>query len=362
MSDTPASTLMIVDDTPVNLHLLGTMLQQRGYQVRAFPNGRMAVASAERDPPDLILLDVLMPEQNGYQVCLALKALPQLSDIPILFLSALGEVSDKVRGFEAGGVDYITKPFQIDEVQARIELHLELKRARDALRRHNSDLNQTIEQQIEQLTAAHLSTILALSKLAESRDDDTGQHIERMCRQSRLLAESLIEDSDRPIDADQASMIGYAAALHDIGKVGIPDAVLLKPGRLTPEEFAIIQRHPVIGYETLQTILNHYPNNRLIHIGAEVARWHHERWDGSGYPDGLVGSATPISARVVAIADVYDALRSRRPYKQPMSREQAAAIIREGFGSHFDPALAAAFDRCEPALAACPGYDDDAAA
>jgi putative two-component system response regulator len=337
-----------VDDTPENLRLLAGALLEQGYKVCAFPSGPMALRAVAQDVPDLVLLDINMPEMDGFEVCARLKANKALRDVPVIFISAVHEIGVKLDAFKKGGVDYITKPFQLDEVFARVATHLELKQVRDILKEHNVDLTQTVSEQLRELSNAQAATIVALAKLSQSRDDDTGLHVERMGTFSGILAaeiEGRLEESD--IDERFAVTIVKAAVLHDIGKVGIPDDILLKPGKLTPAEFEIMKQHTVIGHQTLEAVLESYPRNLMVQMGADIARSHHERWDGSGYPDALAGNAIPLSARIVAVADVYDALRSRRPYKEPFTHEDSSAIIFEGRGRHFDPTVVDAFEARE---------------
>jgi putative two-component system response regulator len=337
--------IMVVDDSTANLMLLTELLESQGMAVQAFVDGRSALAAAATRPPDLILLDITMPEMDGFEVCQQLKADPALAEIPVLFLSGLAETSDKVKAFASGAVDYVTKPFQLAEILARIRTHLSLRRLRLELSQQNLRLEQLVREKVAEITDSQLATIVALAGLAESRDDDTGEHIERTRGFCRALAEQLrrgspyaAEISDSFIDA-----IDYSSALHDVGKVGIPDAILLKPGKLTPEEFGVMKTHTTIGAHALRSAHTRYQRNVLLSMGIEIARSHHEKWDGSGYPHGLAGQQIPLSARIVAIADVYDALRSRRVYKPPFDHDASVRIILEGSGGHFDPVVVDAF-------------------
>ena len=333
--------ILLVDDTPENLRFLSAALKSEGYTVRVALSGKMALSMANADLPDLVLLDIDMPEMNGYQVCDYFKSNIKLKSIPIIFLSALQDTEAKVLAFQHGGVDYSTKPFRLEELLARISTHLELHRLKQELESHNQALSKMVMDQFREIYAAQLSTIMALAKLSESRDDDTGMHIERVGSYATFLAREARKtiEYDCEIDDQFEEYLYHAAALHDIGKVGISDCVLLKPGKLTPEEFEIIKKHPEIGYETLRAVGEKYPGNPMIKIGEEVAHCHHEKWNGSGYPQGLKGEQIPLSARIVAICDVYDALRSVRPYKKPFSHQKAYDFIIEGAGQHFDPNL-----------------------
>ncbi len=354
---------MVVDDTPANLKLLQEMLQAKGYRVLAFPGGKMALSAAAKSPPDLILLDITMPRMNGFEVCERLKADGALKEIPVLFISGLTETSDKVKAFSAGGVDYVTKPFQFEEVIARVETHLRLRRMQLELEKHNLHLEDLVREKVAEISDSQLATIVALAKLAESRDDDTGNHIERTRTFCRVLAEKL-RDNPRyagSIDETFVETICHAAPLHDVGKVGISDNILLKPGKLTPEEFEIMKTHTMIGANTLQTARSKYPRNVFLNTGIAIARSHHEKWDGSGYPDGLKAEDIPLSARIMAVADVYDALRSKRPYKPAFTHEKSCEIIMEGADRHFDPAVIDAFRAVEAEFAEIRNRMDDGA-
>ena len=345
MTGPEIANILVVDDTPANLQLLAGMLKDRGYKVRPVTSGRMALRAAKRETPDLVLLDVNMPEMNGFEVCAEMKADSELRAVPIIFISALHEAADKVKAFQAGGVDYITKPFQFEEVQARVDTHLKLRELTRRLEERNTELRQTVEEQVRELLSSQMSTIFALAKLAESRDDDTGVHLERVQIYCRLLAEHLMEKGtgEEGIDRAFVTNIFHASPLHDVGKVAIPDAILLKPGKLTPEEFESMKAHAELGSRTLEAVRHKYPGNAFLNMGIQIARSHHERWDGKGYPDRLAGHDIPICARIMAIADVYDALTSKRCYKPAFSHEKSSQIIVEGAGSQFDARIVEAF-------------------
>lgn len=340
------ATIMIVDDTPANLQLLETMLVEQQYRVLSFPRGDIALKAARRNPPDLVLLDITMPAMDGYQFCRFLKEDRELRDIPVIFLSGLNEPFDKVKAFQVGGVDYITKPFHLEEVQARLKTHLKLRRLQLQVECHNRDLKAQVEAYADEIIASQMATIFALARLAESRDDDTGKHLDRVQIYSRLLAQRLAQGSPyrEEITPEFIENLHLASPLHDIGKVAIPDEVLLKKGRLSAAEFEVMKQHTVIGARTLASVLEKYPQNVFIRTGVQVARSHHERWDGSGYPDGSRGRAIPLYARVMALVDVYDALCSKRCYREALPHEEAYRFIVEGSGSHFDPAIVEAFD------------------
>jgi putative two-component system response regulator len=348
-----AFRISLVDDDRTARQGLATMLAEFGFQIDQF-DGAPAFLSALRSiVPDLILLDVEMPMMNGYELCRHLKKNPAWAAIPVLFLSGLSEQKDKLEAFTAGGLDFITKPYAFPEVKARISTHLEIHRLHQELVNQNIHLEELVQEKVKEISESQIATIHALATLVESRDDDTGQHIQRIQHLSRTLA-SLLRASPQPgyeIDETFVSNVEWASPLHDIGKVGISDAVLLKPGRLTDEEFTLIKQHTVIGAHTLEQVYQLYPHNHFIAMGIEIARSHHERWDGRGYPDGLKGTSIPLSARIVSLADVYDALRSERCYKQALPHEEALAQIVQGAGTQFDPRLAKVFLEHEGELA-----------
>ena len=344
-----AADILAVDDTPANLLILIATLNAQGHRVRPVLDGRLALEVARRTPPELILLDIRMPGMDGFEVCAQLKKDPLLAEIPVIFISSSLDTSDKVQAFAAGGVDYVTKPFHVDEVLARVEAHLKIRRLQVALDRYNRSLQEMVRTQVKEISESQIATILALAKLAESRDDETGHHIARVQRYCMALARRLCADGVVPETARDGFLenIYHASALHDIGKVGIPDGILLKPGELTPGELETMKRHTIIGAETLAAVLEGYPGNAFVRMGVEVTRSHHERWDGSGYPDGLSGEAIPLAARIVMLADQYDALRSKRSYKRAFDAERTYAVLTEGDGRsdprHVDPRVLAAF-------------------
>ena len=358
--------VLVVDDNPNNLQALAALLKDRGYKARPVPSGDLALKAAKSQPPDLILLDINMPEMDGFAVCERLKADHALKDIPVIFLSARSETLDKVKAFAAGGVDYVTKPFQIDEVSARIGTHLKLRRLQSELERHNRNLQQVVREKIKEISESQMATILALSKLAEFRDEETGNHILRVQRYCKALAGMLMREGTfgEEIDDTFVNDLFHASPLHDIGKIGIPDEILGKTMDISEEERHIIETHTLIGANTLGAIFTRYPSNGFLKMGLDLARHHHEHWDGSGYPDGLAGEAIPLCARILIIADQYDALRSRRPYKPALDAATAYKILTEGDGKtrpeHFDPRVLAAFKEIIPEFEKIyQGYRDD---
>jgi putative two-component system response regulator len=343
--DVQGKSILIVDDAPENLRLLSAVLKRGGFVPRPVTSGRLAIEAAVIDPPDLVLLDVCMPEMSGVDVCQWFKQDERLRSIPIIFISGLAGTDDKVEAFRVGAVDYVSKPFQEAEVLARVKTHLRLRMLQVELMSHNQQLEQRVAEQVKAVTASQLATIFALARLAEARDDDTGQHIERVQTFSKILAEQMREMRMRVAQLTTAFIenLYQTASLHDIGKVGTPDAILLKPGKLTADEFAEMKKHSDLGATTLAAVLKRHPDNLFLRVGVEVARSHHEKWNGTGYPDGLQGEAIPLAARIVALADFYDALTSNRCYRPAFSHEHTSRMIHEGGGTHFDPDVVAAF-------------------
>jgi putative two-component system response regulator len=337
--------IIVVDDTPANLDLLVEMLKVQGYQVKSAPSGKFAIDIAKNDPPDLILLDINMPEMNGYEVCKILKADRVLHEIPVVFISALSDTFEKLEAFSVGGVDYITKPFHLEEVYARVATHIKLHKLQAEMEEYNEKLEQIVAAQVKEIFESQMATIFAIAKLAESRDDDTGKHLERVQMICRAIALKLSMNKaySTLITRTYAENIFYACPLHDIGKVAIPDNILLKPSKLTPEEFEIMKTHAALGAETLTEVLDKYPNNHFIKMGIAIARYHHERWDGKGYPDGLAKNNIPLSARIMSVVDVYEAVRSKRCYKPSLPHNETCEIIVKGTGTQFDPDIIAAF-------------------
>jgi putative two-component system response regulator len=339
------ATIMVVDDQPANLRLMEEILSRHGYSVRSFPGGRLALQAADANPPDLILLDITMPGMDGFEVCRRLQANAKLSSIPVIFLSALSDTEDKLTAFRSGGLDYLTKPFAPEEIQARIQTQLRLRELQSTVERQNRHLKELVEQQVREIAAGQMATIFALAKLADSRDNDTGAHLERVQVLCRILASEMsghLKYRDT-INDEYVNNIFYASPLHDIGKVSIPDSILLKEGKLTNEEYAVMKTHTTRGAETLELVREKYPCNGFISMGIDIARSHHERWDGRGYPNQLSGEEIPLSARIMAIADCYDALRSKRSYKPAYTHEETRDLIVRESGTQFDPEVVSVF-------------------
>ncbi len=341
----PVASIMVVDDVPENLKLLSNLLKKNGYKVFSLPSGDLALKAAAKMPPDLILLDINMPGINGYETCRQLKNDPVLSSIPVIFISALNQPFDKVSAFKSGGVDYITKPFNFEEIQVRVNTHLQLRKMQIALENHNRHLERRVQEQVRQITESQMETIFALAKMAELRDLETGLHLERVRLLSLYLAKQIQKMPlyQSTIDDDYIDALYNASPLHDIGKIGVKDSVLQKPGKLTDDEYEHIKTHTTIGANTLSMVLKRFPHNTFIVMGVEIAQSHHEFWDGSGYPEGLTNKHIPLSARIVSLVDVYDALRSKRHYKSAMSYRDTCDIIVENKGQQFDPDIVDAF-------------------
>ncbi len=359
------STVLIVDDTPENLTILGETLRPH-YRVRAAISGERALHAVTIGTlPDVILLDVMMPDMDGYQVLQALKADAATRDIPVIFVTAMDSVEGETHGLALGAVDYITKPFNPDIVLARVRTHIELAKARERLHDENAWLEREVARRTNENALIRDLSLSALACLAEVRDIETGHHILRTQSFVELLAHHLAGHPDyRAALADERlEIIVRSAPLHDIGKVGIPDSILLKPGRLTSAEFEIMKKHPVIGADAITRAMAQAANSRsgdgalpggafaFMETAREIALSHHEKWDGSGYPAGLQGRQIPVSARLMALADVFDALSSRRVYKEPLAPEDVTRIIVAERGRHFDPVIVDAFLELRPAFA-----------
>ena len=313
--------ILIVDDEPNNLKLLQQILKS-DYQLIFATNGSKALSAVDTHRPDLILLDVMMPDMDGYEVCQQLKSNPANASIPVIFVTAMGEQSDEAKGFDVGAVDYIQKPVSGPIVLRRVQTHLSLVKAKD----------------LEDLAIA---SIKMLGEAGHYNDTDTGKHIWRMAAYSAAIARSL------GWSAHDANTMELAAPMHDTGKIGIPDAILKAPRKLTPEEWDIMRTHSQIGYDILCK-----SSNPIFQMAADIARYHHEKWDGSGYPTGISGRDIPQSARIVAIADVFDALTMKRPYKDAWPVEKAIETIQRDAGTHFDPDAVAAFMNIEQKILA----------
>lgn len=339
-------TILIVDDEPANLSVL-TQLLRPEFQVRVANSGANALRAASQEPcPDLVLLDVMMPGMHGYEVLSRLRDNPATADIPVIFLTALSDDSDEERGLKLGASDYVTKPIKPVVLLTRVRMQIEVKQARDLLKNQNAFLEAEVAQRMAENDLSQHISIRALAHLAEARDPETGNHILRTQNYVHLLALRLRQHPRFSgfLTQSNIDLLTKSAPLHDIGKVGIPDSILLKPGPLTPSEWDIMKTHAKFGSDAIEKAEadTERPISFLI-LAKEIAHWHHEKWDGSGYPDGLAGELIPVSARLMALADVFDALISVRVYKPAMPFPQARDIIIAGRGKHFDPDVVDAF-------------------
>ena len=328
------AVILVVDDIPENIDVLSGILRPE-YRVKAALNGERALAIACTDPqPDLILLDIMMPVMDGYDICRRLKEDPRTSAIPVIFVTAKSEVEDETRGLDLGAVDYIIKPITPAIVLARVKTHI-------ALYDQNRELERMVSERTEELVSTRLQIIRRLGRAAEFKDNETGLHVIRMSHYSRLIGEAM------GAAETWLELLFNAAPMHDIGKIGIPDYILLKPGKLDNDEWKIMSRHPLYGAEIIG---EHH--TELMVLSREIALSHHEKWDGTGYPRGLSGEAINIAARIVAIADVFDALTTARPYKVAWSVEDAVGYIDDQRGKHFDPKLVSLFHQVLPSILA----------
>lgn len=325
----PLETILVVDDIPENLELLVNILQG-SYRVLATTNGPDALLTARRHRPDLILLDIMMPDMDGYQVCREIKADPHTRDIPVIFVTALTDARDEQIGLDLGAVDFLHKPTHPTIVRKRVRMHLDARSQALAL-------EAKVRERTRQLEQSRIEVIRRLGRAAEYRDNETGLHVIRMSHSARLLAQAA------GLPEAQCELLYLAAPMHDIGKIGIADRILLKPGKLDPQEWETMKTHTLIGAEIIGV-----QDSPLLSLARIVALCHHEKWDGSGYPNGLAGEEIPLECRIVSIADVYDALTSERPYKRAWTAEDALAYVRDEAGRSFDPMLIPLFLELHP--------------
>ena len=341
-------TVMIVEDTEVNIDILVDALQDE-YELIVAINGSEALELIEEQKPDLILLDIMMPEMDGYEVLKRLKENSTLNQIPVILLSAITDSDSKTKGFSLGAVDYITKPFEIVEVKARVMTQLRLEEALIVLENQNSILEEKVKERTNLIERTNSATIYCLAALAETRDPETGQHIRRTQEYIKELALELQKNGEYEdiLTNEYVDLLYKSAPLHDIGKVGVKDGILLKPGKLTAEEFEEMKKHTIYGGESLMVGIKELGEESFLSLAKEIALTHHEKWDGSGYPNGMSNKEIPISGRLMALSDVYDALTSKRVYKGAFTHNDARNIILEGRGTHFDPDVVNAFIKRE---------------
>ena len=336
--------ILIVDDVPENIQVLMNILKDE-FIILAATSGKKAIDLVDKNLDiDIILLDIMMPEMDGYEVCQILKKSPSTNHIPIIFITALNEVENEEKGLELGAVDYITKPINASLVQHRVKNHIELKQYRD-------HLEELVKERTKELRQSKEATIEAIGIVAEKRDAQTGEHIQRVKEYVKLIAQQLAttDKYKNILDDELIDILYLTAPLHDIGKVAVRDSILLKEGKLTPEEFEEMKLHTLIGEDTLNIVQKHLSGS-MITIAKEIAVAHHENWDGSGYPRALKGEDIPLSARILTIADVYDAMITKRIYKNAIPRDEVLAAIKEYSGNKFDPEIVDAFFEILPTI------------
>lgn len=341
--------ILIVDDIGTNLAILTSIIKRAGYMPRLVYSAKQAISAIESKTPNLILLDISMPDIDGFDLCSMLKKKPSTREIPVIFISALNSTEDKVRGFQLGAVDYITKPFDEEEVILRINTHLKIYTMRKELEAYNRRLCKIINDQIRKVYEGQRAVLYAMAKLTVAKDATKKDHLERTGRNSKLLAMSMqLSPKFKDMISDSfIETIELAALLHDIGKISIPDHVLLKPAELNTQEREIVKTHACIGADTLREIYSYCDQNEYIRMAIEIAEHHHENWDGTGYPDGLSGTEIPLSARIVSIIDTYDGLISERCYRKALSHEKTMKIINEASGKKFDPDIVQVFNKIQ---------------
>jgi putative two-component system response regulator len=347
----PAGKILIVDDCPTNVDILVELLHEE-YQVIAAASGEECLDKVRSDSPDLVLLDIMMPGLDGYEICRRIKNSPMGPFTQVILISGRATAHERIGGYRAGADDYVIKPFNHDELLAKVRIQFRLReslmnlwQANARIQEFNLSLEHLVQQRTNEILATRDLAIFALAKLAESRDHETGEHINRMRYYSLTLAQQLRRASPyaERIDEQFPQDLFRSSPLHDIGKVGIPDAILLKPGKLTWEEFEVMKTHTTIGADALREAAEHGRCGSFLEMAIDIARHHHEQFDGTGYPDGLAGEEIPLSARIVALADVFDAITTRRVYKPAYDPEVATRIIEESSGTHFDPIIVEAF-------------------
>ncbi len=345
--------ILVVDDEDAVRQLLVAQIKSLGFTALTAETGLSALAKMRSEPVDVVLLDVVMPGLSGYKVLEEMKRDKGLRNVPVLMITGVDAEDSAARCIGHGAEDYLAKPFSRAVLEARIkkcvaqkQWHDEEEGYRQKLEEYSTELEDRVRQQLKELSSMHLATIFAMSKLAESRDPETGEHLERGREFVRILAEGLKSAGKHPELSDDGFVenLYNAMPLHDIGKVGIPDRILQKPGKLTEEEFDVMKLHSQMGADALRAVAQQHPGNAFVEVGVQIAESHHEKWDGSGYPHGMAGEEIPLAARIAAVVDVYDALTSKRCYKDAFSHKKSREIILEGRGTSFEPAIVDAFE------------------
>lgn len=354
-AETGAPNILIIDDEPINIKVITKYLHELGYtHCTGLSDSRQALYSIANDAPDLVILDVMMPFVTGIEILAKLRANPATAHLPVLVLTAAVDRETRLAVLETGATDFLSKPIDPSELSPRVRNALTLKKFHDSLRHQAQNLENAVRMRTAELEASRQDIIHCLARAAEFRDDDTGQHVLRVGRYAGIIAQAL------GMSPDEVDQIRQAAQLHDIGKIGVPDSILLKTGKLEPDEFERMQKHTCIGKRVIERLPQHewdelrkhvqigaqildIPRSPVLQMAARIALTHHEWWDGNGYPLGLAGEDIPLEGRITAVADVFDALSSKRPYKRPFPREKCFQIISEERGTHFDPQVVDAF-------------------
>ncbi len=346
------ANILIVDDITSNLVVLTEMIKNAGYTARPVVSVQQAMKAMKVALPQLILLDISMPDMDGYEFCELLKKDVKTRNIPIIFISAMNSKEDKVKGFKVGAVDFISKPFELEEVTMRVNNHLKIYKMQQELEIYNKRLYKMVNEQIKKIIEEEKNFIYALAMLSESKEDPIGTHIRNVGRNCKLLAQSLqfSPKFEKEITNSFISTIEIAAPLHDIGKISIHDNILLKPGALTPEEMKIVRSHAEVGAKTLTELYNMNQHSEFLEMAIDIAHYHHEKWNGKGYPEGLSGKDIPLSARIMSVIDVYDALTNERAYKTAYSHEKSMEIINEESGKSFDADIIEVFNKIQKQL------------
>jgi len=341
-------SILIIDDSPINIRAIGDILSS-DYKIKAATSGQKALEILKQNnQPDLILLDIVMPDMDGYQVLSIIKKTNELKSIPVIFVTSKDDTTNEEKGFDLGAIDYITKPVSPAILKARVKTHLQLHEAKLILSKQNDSLKEEVTERVAESNFMRDITMKALSSLAKTRDNETGNHLIRTQKYIEILAQNLIKRNIYTDELNQESIeyIVKAAPLHDIGKVGIPDMILLKPAKLNDNEFNIMKTHAELGADAIRSCISDLGNNysmKFLETAIDISQSHHEKWDGTGYPDKLFGVDIPLPARLMSIADVFDALISRRVYKEPYEFEKSVSMIIEMSGSYFDPQIVESF-------------------